>query len=71
MKEEIVYLRQNGEIVTNAIYCQVNEKTNEVMFMEVLDIGRERVKGGKLLIGGIEVYQRIFVQRVYPNERIN
>lgn len=68
MKEKIVFLRQNGEVATNAIkQGPPNKETGEIPFMEILDIGREKVVGGKLLIKGKEVYQRIFVQRVYPH----
>ncbi len=65
---QIVYLRPNGELATNAIkQGPADKETGEIPFMEILDIGRERVKGGKLFVQGKEVYQRIFVQRVYPH----
>lgn len=68
MNKKIIFLRPNGEVATNAVkQGPPDKKTGEVPFMEILDIGRERVAGGKLLINGKEVYQRIFVQKVYPH----
>lgn len=68
-KEEIVFLRSNGEVATNAIVNRVNEKTNEVMFMEIVDFSGN-VRGGSR-INGKQTFKRLFVRRVYPHMKLD
>jgi len=68
-KEEIVFLRPNGELATNAIVKRVNSKNNEVMFMEIVDFSGN-VSGGTR-INGKQTFKRFFVRRVYPHIKLD
>lgn len=69
-KDKIIFLRSNGEIATNAIVRRVNKKNGEVLFIEIIDLAREKIPERKIKINGKEIYQRILIQKVYPNIQV-
>lgn len=67
MKEEVIFLRSDGELATKSISERgVDKKTGEVIFFELLGFDHSVNNKKDFILNGKKKFKRLVIQRVYP-----